>query len=531
MGKKAIIIPLVIVGVLGAIGGTFYGCFYDGKQVAYKGDDNFNQKTFMQNKLVHSFDNTKTDKFADFKVEESDLNNIFYTASRSFPENANKYVKGITIDITDENYIFNISLEVPMFKTNVKLITKLSDHMDEKNPLDGYYQFDIIETKVGRIKGLDNAAIKLGGKYINDDTISSTLGSKGIHLTSDIKNKKFIYKKAALLSDLSSLLSSTSKLGSAVLQTAFTNNLLELNPNANEALDIKILLEKFNASKTITATRDTLLLKNDIGVYRDKIITLLNNGIINHEDEAIDDELSNMMFFLLEGYDRCSSSVQNYVKNLDLTSIGISDPQTYHTDADLGTKTYIDKAISDQFTLEGIASGQLASLTETDLGLAIMQSGVFGYSYILHTKNDDNSYTVNYITIDNAFCDIMDGTMTLTVGLNINGYPTYLVLDTKASDLQNYKMNFTIEQSALGSVPVVDEMKDYIYNMMEKSLDGENSLSFNASTGVITLDMGKAITGSSFSSLFTDSSLVHATLYGKDLDDTGRINFTLGKKS
>lgn len=527
MFKRLLVAPLIILGVLGVGVGAVYGCFYDDAQVSFQGVDNFDQQKFMTHELVHGFDDTKARGKVNFTLSQRYLNQVFYTASKSLPEDVGKYIKGITVEITDANYIFNASFEVPMFKTNVRLVTKLSDHIDESDPLKGYYEFEIVETKIGKIKGIDNFALKIANKYIDDTAISEALAARNIHIKSDLAQKKLIYAKADMLKDMQGLLSGSSQLGYAVLKTGFENGMLELHNSANKGIECQVNLTKLSNVSTMTEVRKTKLLQNDISGYRDKIVTLLKNKVIVYGNEKNNALLPDMMSYLLQGYADSSETIQNEVKDLDLASIGIADPKHYVSPAERGTQTKLASVLSSQFSLAGIASGKLATLTEQDVGFALMQSDIFGQSYLLHTQDGENAYTVNYLTIDNAYCDILDNKMMLTVGLDVNGFHTYLLIDTNASDLDGFKLHLTIEKMQFGSVDVNDELKDYLYSVMEQGLDGSNSLSFDALAGVITLDLSKSITTSSFSSQLNHPELLHAKLSGSGIDEDGKIAFTM----
>lgn len=501
---RNILIILLILILLPII--LLYAFCYDTHTFDFTPEENFNTQTLMQKKLVHSFDDTKTSGALKLDVTQDDLNNVLFQVRDSLPEQVKNHIRLFAIDITDDNYVFYVDLKASIFQTQLKLYTKLSEEKDATNPMNGYFAFAIEDAQIGRLHGFAKIAVDMVKRYISDEQLTKVLSETGLHMEADLGNQRILYRKSNISSDILNLFSSSnsSTMASSFLSAAFQNDLLDLNPNENDALVMNLSLSKFADNQTYTDT--TKKLNADLSSYPSQMNTLLSDNII----AATQDEMNKTMDYLLKGYEKSSDDVKSYVQDKDFSSIGIQNTMAY-TGVTLGTETEIDNILTSQFNKVHLATftpGKIAELTETEIGYAILQSGIFGKSYVFFDQNKDSSYTINYLTVDDAYCQILDNALDLIVGININGYETVVVLSTDASTMQDLKINLTVKQLFYGEVKLNDDMKNFIYGILESSLSDSSWASFNKESGILTLNIEGAL----------QDSLLKAAL------DTGVIN-------
>lgn len=523
MKHKGLLITLIVLGVVIVVPvGVIYGCFYDTTTNTFVADDSFSTDDYLHSRLVHAFDTTSTAYDVEYSVSEDALNNVIAQAHENLPEDTKEAITSIQVTFNDDNsYTFAFDVKASsIFQTHIELYTQAEDVEDTDNPLNGYYVFRLTGARFGRVGGFSGIALSLVNKYISADDIETALSEAGMHMEVDLENKQIIYTKANLLTDFSSLVaqdeSSDSDLAVGFLDTAIENNLLSVNFSNNQ--NFSVLFDLSSMHENSEYTDSTRLLGNDIGLYRDKTKALLEAGII----DTTDDHATMTMEYLLKGYADSDEDTQNYVRDKDFSSVGISDNTTY-TGADKGTEREISSLLSSQMTSDNIFNGELAQLSEEDFGYALLQSGIFGYTYLLTDEEDDGTYTVNYVTLDNCYCDVVDGAMSVVIGLNINGYETSLILDATAGEMQNLKVDMTVENLLLGTVTPDDKLKNYVYSLLETSLADSDFLSFSASTGTFSLDLTNSLAQASGVSLSADN--ITCDFVGSSRSAEGYIDF------
>lgn len=530
MKHKGLFITLLIVGLVIVVPvATIYGCFCDTTATKVPTDtETIDTSAAIRKKLVHSLDDTKTTGRMSASFSEEELDTVLYQNYLTLPEDTRNYLTGVEVRIEEDGtYTFAFDVSAPLFRTHVELYAKAEDVVNEENPLEGYYVFHITDAKVGRVGGLASLAFSFAEKAITDQQIEDGLASSGLTMDVSLEEKKIVYTKKNLLSDMEKQMgaNSSSDFGTAFVSTAIENNLLHIDFSSNSSLTLSLLLEKLQSNKDYTDP--TRLLSNDILSYNQKLKKLLDSSIVpndsTHPQEVMD--------YLLLGYVDSDDDTKAYIDTLDLSSIGITEKKLY-PGVDRGEEKEISSILSKQFDAFTIGKKEIGRLTEEDFGYALLQSGVFGKNY-LFIDEENGSYTVNSLVLDNLYCDITSQDLSLVVGASVNGYETSLILDTvPASDgalMQNLKIQLKIQSLYYGELTINDTMKNYLYQVLASSLEGSDWLTFDSSKGIFTFDLAPSLDKSLLGKLISDNSLIGATLVGEDRKADGYLSFTLLK--
>jgi hypothetical protein len=397
MGKllKRILIPVGIVVVL--VGGAYFLLSSGNTVPATDGTLTINSDE-IQKRLIHGMADTKKNGQISLSLTEEDLNKALNGVLAALPSDAKGKIKGAHVDITDSSYDFAVDIEVPMFKTEIVLVTDLVDNINTDDPLQGSYEFDIKEAKVGRLGHLETIAFSILGGFLNNDSISSSFASSGIHVTPDLSGRKILYTKANLLADLKTMLSSgdsDSSLAVGFLNQTVESNLLKASFHETDSLKVVADLTsmKTNADYCEEGKASTL----DIPAFRDKVASLMNAGIFDISKS----NAATMMNYLLKGYASLSDSEKTFISPLDLSSVGITNNETYKGARPSESET-VKKALGEGFlsVASEIAAHpsqdkiNLFRLGEDTISGTLLESNVFGTSSVLYTKEEDNTYTL-----------------------------------------------------------------------------------------------------------------------------------------
>ncbi|MFA6586538.1 MAG: hypothetical protein WCS91_01180 [Bacilli bacterium] len=526
MGKllKRILIPVGIVVVL--VGGAYFLLSSGNTVPATDGTLTINSDE-IQKRLIHGMADTKKNGQISLSLTEEDLNKALNGVLAALPSDAKGKIKGAHVDITDSSYDFAVDIEVPMFKTEIVLVTDLVDNINTDDPLQGSYEFDIKEAKVGRLGHLETIAFSILGGFLNNDSISSSFSSSGIHVTPDLSGRKILYTKANLLADLKTMLSSgdsDSSLAVGFLNQTVESNLLKASFHETDSLKVVADLTsmKTNADYCEEGKASTL----DIPAFRDKVASLMNAGIFDISKS----NAATMMNYLLKGYASLSDSEKTFISPLDLSSVGITNNETYKGARPSESET-VKKALGEGFlsVASEIAAHpsqdkiNLFRLGEDTISGTLLESNVFGTSSVLYTKEEDNTYTLATISLTNAYTEILSEKMAVNLELSVNGYPVTLVLVMKANDLDNLKVTFQVQDIYGGSILAKEELKSSVFELLASSLDGSNGMSFDKDKGELSIDMTSYYSAIPGLSTVAKADHFHLSSNGDKLVDDGYL--------
>lgn len=508
--KAFLIVVLSFVFIAGALVGAVYGCFYDGGRSDFVPGETTNITEVVSNMVVDSLDDTKDTKKLRFQIQEHDLNQIMYDAYKNTKLN-NEYIKGITLDIVGNNYNFYLDAAVPLFKTRLQLQTTLDQQIiDGKNA----FVFTIKDIKIGRIGGLFDLALKLFGNFLNDEVISNLLSQTGLSINCDIKNKRLYYGEDDVLNDVLKIIGDGEENGlyGEILTDAFFRRFISFE-FSDGSLDTVVDLTKLEHSNNYTTPEKELNI--NIANYKSKITTLLNNKTLSRENikQAFD--------FLLRGYDETSEEGKNWANSKDLSSIGITDCTSYLGESFKAGNNF-ESIITSQISLESLASGHIATISENDLNSLIRTFNIIGYSFFLTREVSPNEYKVNNITISDLYCNIVDDHIYFVLKIDVNGHETTFAILSKTTANEAGKIAFNIEEVYFGEDKATPTLAKYFIALLANSTMNTSWIKFDTNANSINIDYGEAISASPFSSYIVGA--ISTSITGASLDAEGGIS-------
>lgn len=459
-----ILTPIVLIASGGAI---VYFLIKDTSTPSYVSNGE-TYETIMNDKIFDAFSKTKDNRNISISVTQDDFNQILLQAQGNLDETVTTYIKGLEINIEEDIYHLNVFLNANFIQTKLDLSCKFSQ--DENN-----FYLTVDNIKLGSLSNLKSISLSLLRNYISNEEFNSMFTSLNLPMEADLSNGIFTFKKE----DIHNLILDTIKDEENKIPYAFVSDMFSLNyvnTDFNGELKVSIPLEDFHSNENFynkdnELSEDELDLENN----KNKLITLLN-------EQKIDTEHKEVVFkFLTLGYDSLSDEEKTYINSVDMTSIGYSNLSKLTHLGYTATNPNIGALILQNVT--SILSSQTGFLiNESYINQYVQYKDLIGYTYLMDKKTS-TGYEINYITIDNFYVDLIKKNekelMNMTIGLNINGYETSLILENEKTETISYGMKLKNENIYLGNYTLGDELTQEIYKLLKENLTDDDFMSFD----------------------------------------------------
>lgn len=521
-----ILIPVVLIG--GVIGGAYY-MINDNSKPTYE-SNNIATNDLLTQRLMHSFDDTKNSGNVTFSLDQDTFNQIIYNTYSTADENVKKYLKGIEISIENKNYHIKVFSSAWIVNTVVDLTCSFSS--DETN-----YYLNITESKIGKVTFLHNLAFSVLDKALNQDDLNAQFEKGGVRIKADFKNNRFYYAKNDAIEDLKNLINKSANsdsLVSSITSSFMANDVLSFD--SKESLKAIISLEQFKTNSSFVDNSnllDSSVL--NLETHKDYVVSLLNNNIIDNED-------SHPLYifdFLNKGYEKITDTEKEYVKATDLSSIGFKDETsktTYqgYNIQDPNIKDYF-LPLSTNIKNNNLLTDDGIFISEKTLNEYVQSQNILGHSYLYTYKDTDtNKYIANYITLDNVYLNTYakeeQEHMDMVLGISVAGYDTTLILENVKSEQLNFGLKLKNENIYFGNKLCDDNLKNFIYEMVEKNLPKTEFLTFDGE-GTFTIDFGGYLSDyNKILSMLNQQIAIDTTIEGTSVLDSQagiRLNGTI----
>ena len=488
------ILPIILV----------FAFFFDGARVDASQIKEQEVSEVVENSLFNSFSNVKDTGKLDLHISQDDLNGVFKKAYSSIDETAKSFVEGFWVDINDNHYTFFIEVKLAFFKTKISFATSLIDEVNTTNPLEGRYLFKMDSVSLGRLSASPSMASTLD----TTDTVSSledSLAEKGLHLKIDLANNQLVYKKSDLQKDVTAFMESNDILGAAITQF-LADGLATVNTNSGKNISFITDISSLRTNELYVDPNNDINL--DLASYAAKTSTALKKYT------SLNSNRVEFMKYLIHGYDESSAETQNLVYNLDLSDIGISNVTAYKG-ANLAEATPLNDKVKNQINAVDIATNKIAEIKESDINAFLKSSSAIGTGTILTNANKD----VVYVVVDNVNCNIVNNKLYITVGINVNGYETRVIILTDFVKMENYKLSLSIENVYFGTHEINAKLRSVIDSYLGTALGNGSIISYNGSTNLLEMDFSSAVEESGFKDVIEASGEPKAALVGASLTD------------
>ena len=556
----SILVTLPIAGAVGlGIGGYFL--MYDGKTEQIEIDENFDMKAYGEEFLLSSFDDAEQTKKIQVVVTKDVVNNLLYQALNSFnlEELTKGYVKNdllnkayLTIDGNDYHFYVDINAKVADFsllKTRVHLTTTLYEKYSTNS-----FVFKIKDIAFGKLYGMKGLAKKALTTFVKDEMINEFISKIGLSLQYNQSNLSISYAKNDIINDLIKITGATDNMYIDVAKALLNKNLINFDFGSDSLIEGYVDLTKLQTNEYVTDTIDQVIVNSHDVVTncKDKVIQLMNDGKIGHEIST--ENLTNIFQFLFLGYEGSSDQIKDTITPIDFSSVGINDVTTYKGfDLTCNNELLLNRMSSTVNTASLMHGGtDVCRLTEEDINEYIRGSSLVGYTTILNRFNKDGEFKLNFVTIDNFYCNIYQDayngyqpTVDFIVKINLNGCPTSLAFSTIIPEdgLKNNSITFAVKDIKYGEMGGED-LVNMFFGIISSALDGgDSSISANQDKHTITFNFSAIIQEAkqsveqevrqipgkeswSADSIFNSDNVL-LEVFGENKEDVGQFGITL----
>ena len=463
-------IPLLLVGLV-------YALFYDSVHTPIKHRLNYPNEEVFNDVITHSLDYTESLHQMRLRVTEDALNQLFHNVTHNEDDELIfDVVNNLYVKINKSTYTFVLEVNLyGFFKTRVFLTTKLQVTDDD-------VIFKVTNLKVGRVGKLNNLS-SIITKFFKLPDFNKILEDNGFHMTLDIANLSLKYPKENFFEDLSnSLGESASGYLSLFTEVMFNDNFTTIIPNSEKAIELNVNLENMRPSEIYHITGYEMpqgYLDELLPAAINKVKGYLESDTITLEDA---EALTN---YYVKGYEHIDGDYKTKVDGY-LSSHAIDE----------ATNTY-DYDIPNADNLATIANSQLShypsgssyyevTYTTNQIDRALAQAGAIGTTILFKSKEEDGTYTLNYMAFDRVtnVIDAGNDCFYLTISISMNGYDVGLSLRTAFDhSFDSYgKARFVLEDMYVGDVAISSSAKEFFMDLITQAIED------SASSNVVSLE-------------------------------------------
>lgn len=529
--KGLIIGLIVVVAVIGTPIAAIFIAFYDQSTNSTYVDTNETQEQVYSRILTSCLDDIGETEEVSFAVSERDFNQILVPSiNEIMNSNVSNFINAFYLDITDKNYIFVIELKeniLNIFKTKVLIYTEM-EHIKSENIEEDKFVFNITNIKIGRVSGLLHFGKTMMKSFGVDGYINEFLSSTGLNMNFDLDSNTISYSTKTLIEDIFLMAGETQEDGfleifSAMVKTCINEGQYEYKFYENEALEMHLKLSNYGFNN------EYCLQANEVGGYNvdiDKHIsdlkTLIDNNIIT------DETVGQLLHYLIHGYEKTDDSNRALVDTLDLTCIGILEPELYKGD-NLPEPVILGDVIEEQVRnadLTDLINRHLATITEDMLNDMVGATSIIGYSFLIPSHDESGHSKITYVVVDKFYINIEDDVIKAVARIDMNGFKAYLILEYHVDDTNTdyTKLILKPTHSYLGLVEAPDDLVHYFYKIIGEAFNDLDCTSFDKESGNIIMDLAASFNDAGNLNDILELGTPSISLIGENLEDDGVID-------
>ena len=504
-----------------------------------------------------SMSNVKNSGEMKFEITQDDINSILQTGvqytldsitDEQIKSEVENIVKNVYFEINQDNYTLGLDANLYGFKTNIEFVSRLAWDYDDKDILDRSIYFQILDLRLGNVSVLKSLVGEIPEELISQAQVDDYVSQLGLSLQVSLKELKITYKISDAILDLTNMMSSDSQDYSIfvdAIKDFAKKDIFDISFNKDKKISAKVDLSPFADNERLcTHDKDKSELTNNIEIYRDYVELLRNLP------EPIASSQSSIVFrFLARGYKGLVEedkntilSLKEIIQNNTIDGLDpITDVTTYEpTYGAIETVENLDliDALFDGINQDDLLAGKIAELDENKVNQLVDSTYILGYSlFIENTIEDENGNShkeLHYIIIDNFYCNIVDGHIYFTLGINVNGYEIVatILFHVNHDEAAPYSLTLYAETIYIGEIKFSNDLKETIYPIIANAFNGMDMLSFNKENGHLTISFEQYMSSITtqledigLPGKFDDYAVIDVELYGM-LNDNGYMSVT-----
>lgn len=409
--------------------------------------------------LSKGLENCEEEDVITINLDERDVNSIF----KSLKDTWNEKLKptGVTIrtmyvDIDDSHDIEFISyFDVKGFKTSIK-----GDFHIEFN--NGLFEMMVKDIEIGKMEFKNAFVTKLINNFANNINLKNELNVSGITVVADLSTLTISFD----LKELKGLISSNnseSSLYTTLVDVLFRVEDLITLSEVDDNMGIALNIKEFEYKEE----RDNALPYNvDFNSVNDKIETLLNSNVITKENA------NKVATYLAKGYFTSPSEVQDFVKPLDLTSVGIENNETYLGIIPFDINCFEENLVSQLPSISEIANFKGFKLSEDSWNNFFAKSLGVGEIYTF-VREENGRFESTYIAVESLYIDIKNDEFALYLTVLLNGERVVVCLDLTAPSSESWVIHSTVNTMRMGNQSLLENEIKSILKFLETAIQDD----------------------------------------------------------
>ena len=494
--RKPIIWPwvLLISFVLFTVApiAAFYVLFQDGATKQVQIQENFSMANMGKRLAVDSLDNAVEDEKLTMVVTENDMDNILESALNTTGVKSG-FINKAYVDIDGNKYTFYVDLDAYVMRSRIKFHTVLRESEDHST-----FYFDIKDMSVGMVSGLASPTKMIVQRFVNEQLVNNVFAQAGLSIKFDKTNYRLYYSKLDVMTDINKMGGGNNMgLYYNIMQTLVQRDMADFKTDSPNFLDVTMGLKELQTNECVTDDAKHIKVNHEAVTTqcKDKLIQLIEEGIFDPKQEGGEQKLKLLFSFLFNGgYAKLNEDNKEFIDSVDMTSIGITDKETYDGFGLSQSDTYLnDKMSSGLMTFDDLEDHKkdVTLLSEEDLNNYIAGRNVIGFTTLMH-RPDGEKYKLNYVTVDNFYTNIYhngeEQIAEFVCKVNINGYATSLTFVSSA-EVNMDSITFTIKEDGIkfGEVSA-PELNDQFFAVMADALNnGDPTVSADKENKTISM--------------------------------------------
>ena len=488
--KKIIIVFTIIIVVILLILGLSIFLLYDNsiKENEYK--DYPNDMDYEVNSvLACALNDTSTTKIVDASLNEDKINYLLQAITNTLNKElkGKVNVKGAKVEIDDNN-----KTKIAIYFKVLGFPSSLKGDFVLKETEDSIY-FQILNAGAGKIKASHSFIGSLAKTFVDEKSVKDELSKKGIIVDINLKELFVSIDKDRIPEMIEDILKDdpNNKLYSTLSSIVLENELIKII-SSNHELGADAYLEKLGYDKDVFYD---IPYNFDYDLIKEKTELLLNTNIITYKQVGL------VFDYLVRGYDKVTRKDDehqyDFIKNLNLTSIGIYSNTTYKGILDLPKKSMTEVILAQSPTLSDLFNDSLDfKIYDSDLNNILFNTGVIGISYAFASKVNDQ-YFVSYLYVESLYSKITNDKLEIVITINVNGYSIALKCSASTNGKNDgLSICASVETVNMGSIYLNDDEISAILTYLNTALVDEEWIDCDVNTKSINFNFTKIFTSS-----------------------------------
>ena len=417
---------------------------------------------------------------ARFLFSEQDLKFLFYAILQSIDPPSGVTLSGVDVTVADGNYTLAVSARIGVMPTVLRAGLSFAESA-------GSYSVTLTQASAGSlevVRGLGRLILRRADAA----KIEQSLASVNLFCMVNLDTMTVTFTKENILRTAVTLTGGEEDATLLhLLLDVFLDHesLLSLSLGNNNLLGAVLHLARIRYS---TEERGALPYTYDFDAVARQVETLLAAGLVTEE------QVSPVFRLLVKGYASLSDQDKAALEGVDLTSVGVTDKETYRGMMEKEQRSLSDLLTNDQFFL---SSGALlptfgVKITDDMLTEVLRSMDFVGFSLAFSGADTGR---VAYVVIEQFNLLATENHIDLEMIVNINGVQTVMTAALSAPPATGVVINAKVDSVMLGGEPLTEAQRRELLTYLASAAAGVDFIAFNAEEETVTLRFAEAIAG------------------------------------